>query len=74
MKLLHQEFSNTQYPLAALLAYYEAEKVLVTSATQNGDFTLAEKLEQTLVSILAGCDQYNQMNLGQLEAVIVLTP
>jgi hypothetical protein len=65
---LTQEFSNTQYaPLAALLAYYEAEKVLeplqsVTSATQNGDFTLAEKLEQTLVSILAGCEYISMIN------------
>jgi hypothetical protein len=59
---LTQELTNTQYaPLAALLAYYNAERVLeplqsVTSATQNGDFSLAEKLEQTLVSILAACE------------------
>lgn len=65
---LTHEFTNTQYaPLAALLAYYEAEKVLeplqsVTSATQNGDFTLAEKLEQTLVSILAGCEYISVVN------------
>jgi hypothetical protein len=65
---LTQEFTNTQYaPLAALLAYYEAEKALeplqsVTSATQNGDFTSAEKLEQTLVSILAGCEYISVVN------------
>lgn len=65
---LTQELTNTQYaPLAALLAYYEAEKALeplqsVTSATQNGDFTLAEKLEQTLVSILAGCEYIAMVN------------
>lgn len=59
---LTPEFTNTQYaPLAALLAYYEAEKALeplqsVTSAAQSGDFTLAEKLNQTLLSILAGCE------------------
>jgi len=46
---LTQEFTNTQYaPLAALMAYYEAEKALeplqsVTSATQSGDFPAAEK-------------------------------
>jgi len=58
---LTPELTNTQYaPLAALLAYYEAEKALeplqsVTSATSSGDYTLPQKLEQTLVSILAGC-------------------
>jgi hypothetical protein len=65
---LAQEFTNTQYaPLAALLAYYEAEKALeplqsVTSAAQNGDFTLSEKLEQILVSILAGCEYISVVN------------
>ena len=65
---LTQEFTNTQYaPLAALLAYYEAEKALeplqsVTSASLNGDFTLAEKLEQTLISILAGCEYISVVN------------
>ncbi len=63
-----QEFTNTQYaPLAALLAYYEAEKVLeplqsVTSAAKSGDFTLAEKLEQVLVSMLAGCEYISLVN------------
>jgi hypothetical protein len=63
-----QELTNTQYaPLATLLAYYQAEKVLeplqsVTSAPENGDFTLAEKLEQTLVSILAGCEYISVVN------------
>lgn len=65
---LTQEFTNTQYaPLAALMAYYEAEKALeplqsVTSAAQSGDFTLAEKLEQTLLSILAGCEYISLVN------------
>lgn len=65
---LTQEFTNTQYaPLAALLAYYEAEKALeplqsVTSAAPNGDFTLADKLEQTLISILAGCQYISVVN------------
>jgi len=63
-----KEFTNTQYaPLAALLAFYEAEKALeplqsVTSAAKSGDFTLAEKLEQTLVSILAGCEYISLVN------------
>ena len=65
---LTQELTNTQYAsLAALLAYYEAEKALeplqsVTSAAKNGDFTLADKLEQTLVSILAGCEYISVVN------------
>ena len=65
---LTRELRNTQYaPLAALLAYYEAEKALeplksVTSATKRGDFTPAEKLEQTLVSILAGCEYISLVN------------
>ena len=65
---LTQELTNTQYaPLAALLACYEAEKALeplqsVTSAAQSGDFTLAEKLAQTLVSILAGCEYISMVN------------
>jgi hypothetical protein len=63
-----KEFTNTQYaPLAALLAYYEAKKALeplqsVTSAVKSGDFTPAEKLEQTLVSILAGCEYISLVN------------
>mgnify|MGYP001202711862 CR=1 FL=1 len=65
---LTQELTNTQYaPLAALLAFYEAEKALeplqsVTSAAKSGDFTLAEKLEQILVSILAGCEYISMVN------------
>ena len=65
---LTQAMTNTQYaPLAALLAYYEAEKALeplqsVTSAAKSGDFTQAEKLEQTLVSILAGCEYICMVN------------
>ena len=65
---LTQELTNTQYaPLAALLAYYEAEKALeplqsVTSAAKSGDFTLAQKLEQTVISILAGCEYISVVN------------
>jgi hypothetical protein len=65
---LTQELTNTQYsPLAALLAYYQAQKALeplqsVTSAARNGDFTPTEKLEQTLISILAGCRYISEVN------------
>ena len=62
------ELTNTQFaPVAALMAYYEAQKVLeplqsVTSATQKGDFTLAEKLEQVVWSILTGCQYISVVN------------
>ncbi len=65
---LTDTLSNTQYaPLAALLAYYEAKKVLhplksVTSTKRQGDFTLAEKLEQVIISILAGCQYISEVN------------
>lgn len=66
---LTQEYTNTRYaPLAALIAYYGAEKVLeplqgITSASQIGDFSLAEKLEQLIVSILAGCEYISMVNM-----------
>ena len=62
------ELTNTQLaPVAALMAYYEAQKVLeplqsVTSATPKGDFTLAEKLEQVVWSILTGCRYISVVN------------
>jgi len=65
---LTQEYTNTQYaPLAALMAYYEAEKALeplqsVTSAAHSDDFPPAEKLEQVLLSILAGCQYISLVN------------
>jgi len=65
---LTQEYTNTQYaPLAALLAYYATEKTLeplqsITSTAQTGDFSLAEKLEQLVVSILAGCKYIAMVN------------
>lgn len=65
---LTQELTNTQYaPLAALLAYYQAEKALeplqsVTSAAATSKFSLAEKLEQIFISILAGCEYISMVN------------
>jgi len=62
------ELTNTQFaPVAALMAYYEAQKVLeplqsVTSVTQKGDFSLTEKLEQVVWSILAGCQYISVVN------------
>ncbi len=63
-----KELTNTQYaPLAALMAYYEAQKVFeplqsVTSTTQKGDFDLADKLEQVVISILSGCTTISEVN------------
>jgi hypothetical protein len=65
---LTHELTNTQYaPLAALMAYYEAENALeplqsVTSATQSGDLTPAEKLNQLLLSVMAGCEYISTVN------------
>jgi hypothetical protein len=65
---LTQELTNTQFaPLAALMAYYEAEKVLeplqsVTTAGKTGDFTLFEKLLQVILSIMADCEYISLVN------------
>ena len=62
------ELTNTQFaPLAALMAYYEAQKVLkplqsVTAVPHKGAFTLAEKLEQVIWSILTGCQYISVVN------------
>ena len=63
------ELTNTQFaPVAALMAYYEAQNVLeplqsVTSAATTGDFTLAEKLEQVVWSMLTGCQYISVVNI-----------
>jgi hypothetical protein len=63
------ELTNTQFaPVAALMAYYEAQKVLeplqsVTSAATTGDSTLAEKLEQVVWSMLTGCQYISVVNI-----------
>ena len=62
------ELTNTKYAsLAALLACYEAQQVLnplqsVTSSASRGDSTLADKLEQVLISILCGCKYISEVN------------
>ena len=62
------ELTNTQFaPVAALMAYYEAQKVLdplqaVTSAAQKEGFSLAQKLEQVLWSLLTGCEYISEVN------------
>lgn len=58
---------NTQYaPLAALLAYYESQKVLaplrqVPIAFKKYDFDTGDKLAQVVISILAGCATLSEM-------------
>jgi len=59
---------NTQYaPLAALLAHYKQNQVLeplkqVVVPMKKCDFTPQDKLEQVLVSILAGCPTLSEVN------------
>lgn len=60
--------TNTRFaPVAALMAYYDSQKVLeplqsVTSTAQKGDFTLAEKLEQVVWSMVTGCEYISEVN------------
>lgn len=62
------ELTNTQFaPVAALMAYYDSQKVLeplqsVTSGAEKGDFTLAQKLEQVMWSMLTGCQYIAEVN------------
>ncbi len=59
---------NTQFgPVAALLSYYEQQKVLeplqkVVPAVKKSDFSLASQLTQVLLSILTGCQYLSQVN------------
>lgn len=62
------ELTNTQYaPLAGLLAYYQQKQVLqplqqVLVSIKSCDFTPQDKLQQVLVSILAGCETLSVVN------------
>ncbi|MAU01741.1 MAG: hypothetical protein CL608_31770 [Anaerolineaceae bacterium] len=62
------EFVNTQYaPLAALLAHYQQNQVFkplhgMQFAMKSRDFTPYDKLEQVMVSILAGCQTLSEVN------------
>ncbi len=65
---LTTEKFNTQYaPLGLLLALYKQKQVLqplenVKTKAKSVDFTMADKLEQVLVSILGGCDTISEVN------------
>ena len=62
------ELTNTQRaPLGALIAYYDAQKVfeplqMVTSSAQKGEFDLADKLFQLILSILSNCAYISEVN------------
>ena len=64
---LTSEKSNTQYaPLGLLLALYKQKQVLqplenVTTTAKIINFSLVDKLQQILVSILAGCDTISEV-------------
>jgi hypothetical protein len=59
---------NTQYaPLIALSAHYQHNQVLqplqnIANHTKQRDFSLADKLIQVLLSMLAGCDTLSEAN------------
>ena len=62
------ELVNTQYaPLAALLAHYQQNQVFkplheVEMGMKSCEFTPYDKLEQVVVSILAGCQTLSEVN------------
>jgi hypothetical protein len=62
------ETFNTQYaPLGMLLALYQQKRVLkpienVTATAKIDHYSLTDKLEQVLVSILSGCDTISEVN------------
>ena len=66
-KLTAKKF-NTQYaPLGLLLALYKEKQVLqpiesLKTRAKIINFSLADKLQQVLVSILAGCDTISEVN------------
>ncbi len=66
--LTNQPF-NTQYaPIGMLLALYKQKQVLkpvekVVSTAKIVHFSLKDKLEQVLVSILSGCDTLSEVNV-----------
>lgn len=65
---LSQENCNTQYaPLGVLLATYKDKKVLkplekVKTTKKSINFSMIDKIEQVLVSILAGCETISEVN------------
>jgi hypothetical protein len=65
---LTDELVNTHYaPLAVLGVYYQQHQSLqplklVSAEAKKRDFSLFDKLLQTLMSILAGCNTLSEVN------------
>jgi hypothetical protein len=65
---LTDELTNTRFaPVAALAAYYQAQKVLepletIGPRSQKSDYRLANQLTQVLLSILTGCEHLSAVN------------
>jgi len=65
---LTKEIVNTQYaPLGVLLAHYQHNQVLksleqVRILMKSRDFSPSDKVQQVLVSILAGCETISAVN------------
>jgi len=74
---LTHELVNTQYaPLAALCAHYQQNQVLqpleqVQMVSKVRDFDPVSKLNQLLLSILAGCNTLSEVN-SRLKPEVVL--
>lgn len=65
---LTSDLTNTQFaPLALLLALYDDKKVLsplegIRAQSKTIDYSTSDKLQQILVSIMAGCDTLSLVN------------
>ena len=65
---MSQENCNTQYAaLGVLLAIYKEKNILkplenVKTSIKSINFSMTDKIEQVLVSILAGCDTVSEVN------------
>ncbi len=63
-----EESFNTKYaPLAILFTYYQHNDTLkplelVNVSMKNRDFSCVDKLKQTLLSIMCGCDTFSAIN------------
>lgn len=74
---LTEKHTNTNYaPLAALLAHYQTNHTLVPLekvhiGMKKRDFSPIDKLEQVLISILAGCETISEVNT-RLDAEVKL--
>ena len=65
---LAKESFNTKYaPLAVLFNHYQHNEILkplelVNVSMKNIDFSSVDKLKQTLLSIMCGCDTFSAIN------------